>query len=223
MTQKQFKSLIISTNVQNPDIELYYRDVLISTSNTINVSQNAEITYKIRKLMYRDSIGTIVVDQNKTINITLEEANVYIELEPGDTSWGWKIAEYTNPKASDGWIMYQSINPSSTTNYAVAKIHIKNLTSFTCYINSYAYSTYNYTIISNEDASSYPTTSSATTAKANTNGKQYIPTTFNTTNWTTVTYSGLSTAEHIIYVVYRRSRTTSGGYNAGFLLFDPEQ
>ena len=83
----------------------------------------------------------------KEKNITLEESRVEIDLTPGVTSYGWITSTKTNPKESEGWLMFESNMKNVDSNYAVMKVIIDGdkYPSFTCYINSYAESSCDFT------------------------------------------------------------------------------
>ena len=83
------------------------------------------------------------------------------------------------------------------------------------YIRSYAESSYDYTIASNANASTYPTSSSSSDTKAHTSGNQNSGTKLK--DYTAVTYTGLKDND-IIYIVFRKDGSAASGDDRGYVL-----
>ena len=114
-------------------------------------------------------------------------------------------------------IAYESNNQGVASSYAVSKITVnKDITNLTVYIRSYADSGRDYTMISNPNVSSYPTSPSSSDVKAHTSSNQNSDSTL--AGYTKVEYSGLKQNDWI-YVVYKKDNwTTDSGTDTGYLL-----
>ena len=144
-----------------------------------------------------------------------DEPAVKVNLKPG-TSYGWQEATITNPVQE--YYMYQSENYRSYPTYSVMKVTVSGRNSYTFYINSYAYSSYDYTIVSTLDATNYPQTSSSAYAYANTSDFQRNPGTFSTNYWRTVTFNLPDEGEHHFYIVFRNYSSYSYNNDRGYVL-----
>ena len=147
--------------------------------------------------------------------MTSIKKNISIQLS-GIGSYGWQTATVTNPTS---WNMYQSMNYNVSSSQAVMKVTFSGYTSLTCYINSYAETSYDYTIASSLDASSYPTSG----GYVSTSGFQYNPTTFSTSNWKTVTYTPNDTKEHYFYIVFRKDGSVNSNNDRGYFIININQ
>ena len=113
-------------------------------------------------------------------------------------------------------IAYKSNNQGVASSYAVSKITVNKATDLTVYIRSYADSGRDYTMISNPNVSSYPTSYSSSDVKADTsldqNSSQEL------TGYKKVEYYDLKQNDWI-YVVYKKDNwTTDSGTDTGYLL-----
>ena len=144
-------------------------------------------------------IGGFIVDSNRLYAGT-----------PG-TSNSIELASFHN------LIAYESNNQGVASSYAVSKITVnKDITNLTVYIRSYADSGRDYTMISNPNVSSYPTSYSSSDVKADTsldqNSSQEL------TGYKKVEYYDLKQNDWI-YVVYKKDNwTTDSGTDTGYLL-----
>ena len=102
---------------------------------------------------------------------------------------------------------------------AVMKLECIGYTDLTIYIRSYAESFYDYTIASNANASTYPTSYNSSDTKAHTRGKQNSGTALS--NYTAVTYTGLKDND-IIYIVFIKDSSSSIDDDRGYVLI-PKQ
>lgn len=208
------------TNNNGYKFPLYHWDNIIQ--GVFNTEGNNNVRLVIKVAGYQTYTEDIVVSSSSiTRNITLAEQHINVDLNPGVTSYGWKVSSRTNPKSSDGWLMYESDMKNVDSNQAVMKITIDGDTysNFTMYINSYAESSCDYTTCTDLDPASHTTIKSG----ASTQSKQYTPEVFNTTNYTTVTYSDIPSGEHFIYITFRTDGSSHQNYDAGFVLIDPDQ
>ena len=99
---------------------------------------------------------------------------------------------------------------------AVSKITVNKATDLTVYIRSYADSGRDYTMISNPNVSSYPTSSSSSDVKADTSLDQNSSSEL--TGYKKVEYYDLKQNDWI-YVVYKKDNwTTDSGTDTGYLL-----
>ena len=142
-------------------------------------------------------IGGFTVDSNRLYAGT-----------PG-TSNGIELASFHN------LIAYKSNNQGIASSYAVSKITVNKATDLTVYIRSYAESSYDYTMISKPNVSSYPTLSSSSDVKAHTSSNQNSSSEL--TGYTKVNYYNLKRNDYI-YVVYRKDRSRDEGDDTGYLL-----
>ena len=112
-------------------------------------------------------------------------------------------------------IAYKSNNQGVASSYAVSKITVnKDITNLTVYIRSYADPDYDYTMISNPNVSSYPTSLSSD-VKAHTRSEQNSSSTL--AGYKKVEYYGLKQNDHI-YIVYMKDGGTDLGTDTGYLL-----
>ena len=115
----------------------------------------------------------------------------------------------------DGYDVYMSNNKGVDNSQAVMKLECVGYTELTIYIRSYAESSYDYTIASNANASTYPKAYNDSTAKAHTRGIQKPGTTLS--DYTAVTYTGLKDND-IIYIVFRKDGSAASGDDRGYVL-----
>ena len=234
MTKK--KTFNITTNVADCNAFITNSNGFVMNLNTNGTSitgiavinDNENVTLTIEKRGYGTYTETItgnasISTYNK--NVTLTENNFEIELNPGVTNYGWKESTKTNPKAGENWLMYESNNKGIDSSYAVMKIIVdgSKYSSFTCYINSYAESSCDYTYCTKLDSTTYNSSSSSYIQGQTTSGNQYAPETFNTSTYRTITYTGIPSGEHFFYVVYRKDSSSNNNYDAGFVLINPNQ
>ena len=112
-------------------------------------------------------------------------------------------------------IAYKSNNQGVASSYAVSKITVnKDITNLTVYIRSYADPDYDYTMISNPNVSSYPTSLSSD-VKAHTRSEQNSSSTL--AGYKKVEYYGLKQKDSI-YIVYMKDGGTDLGTDTGYLL-----
>ena len=130
----------------------------------------------------------------------------------------WQASSKSNPDSLlyNIYESYSNYNVNSGT--AIMYIDIVGYTEFTCYIRSYAESSYDYVMISQLDktitgSSSYSDTS---LVKANTRGNQQSGTALS--NYTKVTYSGIDGGSHRITVVYKKDSSVNKGDDKGYIL-----
>ena len=113
-------------------------------------------------------------------------------------------------------IAYKSNNQGVASSYAVSKITVnKDITNLTVYIRSYADPDYDYTMISNPNVSSYPTSYSSSDVKAHTRSEQNSSSTL--AGYKKVEYYGLKQNDYI-YIVYMKDGGTDLGTDTGYLL-----
>lgn len=158
-------------------------------------------------------------DTENHINVMLEDlAAIQIDLTPGVSNYGWRVCQtVTNPTS---YAMYESTNYNIDSSYAVMKITF-NAPTLTLYINSYAESTYDYTIASELDESVYPQSSTSTTMS--TYGWQQLPTVFDTSHYRTITYVNPDGGEHWVYIVYRKDSSQHTSNDRGYLIINLDQ
>lgn len=148
---------------------------------------------------------------NSKVNIggfTVDSNRLYAGT-PGSGS-GIELSSYLA-----GLIAYKSNNQGVASSYAVSKITVNKATNLTVYIRSYAESSYDYTMISNPNVSSYPTLSSSSDVKAHTSSNQNSSSAL--ADYTKVEYSGLKQNDWI-YVVYKKDGSNNVGADTGYFL-----
>lgn len=227
------RSITVTHNVNNAEIvEAYitnnsgYRFNLYHWDNqlkgTINTEGNDSVTLYVKVKGYATYTETFTASSDVTKSINLAPQTLNIEMAPNIGDYNWKVSEYTNPKANDGWLMYQSDNGTDYIKYSVMKVTISGYNSFTVYINSYAYSSYNYSYATILDPADY-SGATANIQGQSTSSFQQLPTIFSSSNYRTITYDNIPSGEHFFYIVFIKSRGNNNGYNAGFCLIDPNQ
>ena len=142
--------------------------------------------------------------------------NITVTTE-GISDYGWVIAD--SKYNVDGYDVYMSNNKGKNSSYAVMKLECIGYTDLTIYIRSHAESSYDYTIASKANASTYPTSSGSSDTKAHTSGKQNSGTALS--NYIAVNYTGL-TDNSIIYITFTKDSSDASGDDRGFVLI-PKQ
>lgn len=112
----------------------------------------------------------------------------------------------------------------SSSNYhvgngvAIMYITIKDCSSFTMFIRSYAESNYDYMMVSQLDKTITGSTSysNTTLVKAHTRGNQQSGTALS--SYTLVEFTGITSGEHTITVVYRKDSSVDNGDDRGYVL-----
>lgn len=124
-----------------------------------------------------------------------------------------------------------STNPSPTTYYSFESaqskgvdssgdyiyLKIKGYTTYTLYIRSNGEKYFDYVMVSKPDMSiSHTTSYNNANVYAHTYGKASSGTSLS--SYTTVTFTGLTTAEHTITIVYRKDSSGEDGTDTGYVL-----
>lgn len=154
-------------------------------------------------------------------------------LSRGVTSGGSSSGSYTvnlngqweqttavsNPDSSlyDG--VYRSVSNYNVNNgVAIMQITIKDCSSFKIFIRSYAESNDDYVMVSQLDRTITGSTSysNTTLVKAHTRSNQQSGTAIG--NYTLVEFTGISSGEHTITVVYRKDSSVNNGDDRGYVL-----
>ena len=136
---------------------------------------------------------------------------------PDLSDYGWVTAD--SIYNVDGYDVYMSNNQGVNSSNAVMKLECVGYTELTIYIRSYAESSYDYTIASIANASTYPTSSSSSDTKAHTSGNQNSGTKLS--DYTKVEYTGLS-GKDIIYIVFRKDSGGANGDDRGYVLISKQ-
>lgn len=132
-------------------------------------------------------------------------------------TYGFTKGSVANPDSAlyDG--VYQATNNGVNNSYSVAKITFEGYTTFNVYIRSYAESSYDYTIASALDATSYPTAYNTTGVVAHTRSNQQSGTALS--NYTKATYT-TDGGVHSIYIVYRKDGSQHTNSDLGYFLIE---
>lgn len=121
-------------------------------------------------------------------------------------------------KTLDGYNVYMSNSNHNVSNgYASMKFKFKGMPDFKLWINSYAESSYDYTVAWNLDVdfpSSNPS-SSTSGVKAHTSGKQYDPSN-GLTAFTEVDYAN-DGGEHFVVVTFRKDGSVNANDDRGYV------
>ena len=172
--------------------------------------QNTSMTDTIQRTVSFTFLGktaTTTITQgvwiNKSISVTTS----------GISDYGWVTADSTYNV--DGYDVYMSDSKGANSKQAVMKLECVGYTELTIYIRSYAESSYDYTIASTVNASTYPKAYNDSTAKAHTRGNQKPGTSLS--DYTAVTYKGLS-GNDIIYIVFRKDYSGNVYDDRGYVL-----
>ena len=175
-----------------------------NTSMTDTVQREVSFTFLGKTATTTITQGVWV---NRSITVTTE----------GISNYGWVTADSTyNVK---GYNVYMSNNKGVDNSQAVMELECIGYEELTLYIRSYAESSYDYTIASNANASTYPKVYNDSTAKAHTRGNQKPGTTMS--DYTEVKYTGLS-GNDIIYIVFIKDSGDASGDDRGDVLI-PKQ
>lgn len=120
--------------------------------------------------------------------------------------------------------VYRSSSSYNVNNgVSIMYITIKDCSSFKMYIRSYAESNYDYVMVSQLDQTINGSTSysNTTLVKAHTRGNQQSGTTLS--NYTLVEFTGITSGEHTITVVYRKDGSVNSGDDRGYVLIEKSQ
>ena len=114
-------------------------------------------------------------------------------------------------------------NYNVNSGVATMYITIKDYSSFKMYIRSYAESYFDYVMVSQLDQTITGNSSYSNTAivKAHTRGNPQSGTTLS--NYTLVEFTGISSGEHTITIVYRKDSSVNNGDDRGYVLIDKTQ
>ena len=179
-----------------------------ATSNSFE--QNTSTTDTVQRTVSFTFLGqtaTTTITQgvwvNRSITVTTE----------GISDYGWVTADSTYNV--DKYDVYMSNNKGKNSSQAVMKLECVGYTDLTLYIRSYAEGSYDYTIASIANASTYPTASNSSGVKAHTSGKQNSGTSLSA--YTAVEYKGLKDND-IIYIVFTKDSSDARGDDRGYVL-----
>ena len=215
-------------------------DVAIGNATSTTIYYTAECTYTINRIPQE---GTMVFtgeatsdsfEQNtsttdtvqRTISFTFfgktatatitqgvwSDKFIYVTTE-GISDYGWVTAD--SKYNVDGYDVYMSNNKGKNSSQAVMKLECIGYTDLTLYIRSYAESSYDYTIASIANASTYPTDCYSSGVKAHTSGNQKSGTALS--DYTKVEYTGLKDND-IIYIVFTKDSSSADGDDRGYVL-----
>ena len=171
-----------------------------NTSTTDTVQREISFTFLGQTATTTITQGVWI---NQSISVTTK----------GISNYGWVTAD--SKYNVDGFDVYMSNNKRINNSQAVMKLECTGYTKLTLYIRSYAESSYDYTIASNANASTYPTSYISSDTKAHTKGNQQSGTTLS--DYTAVTYTGLS-GNDTIYIVFTKNNSGASGDDRGYVL-----
>lgn len=120
--------------------------------------------------------------------------------------------------------VYRSASSYNVNNgVSIMYITITDCSSFKMYIRSYAESNYDYVMVSQLDKTinGNTTYNDTTLVKAHTRGNQQSGTTLS--NYTLVEFTGITSGEHTITVVYRKDSSVNNGDDRGYVLIEKMQ
>ena len=175
--------------------------------------QNTSTTSTVQRTISFTFLG-------KTATTTITQGvwihGIFVTTE-GISDYGWVTAD--SKYNVDGYDVYMSNNKGVDSSNAVMKLECIGYTDLTLYIRSNAEKYADYTIASNANASTYPTRYDSSDTKAHTSVNQQSGTALS--NYTAVTYTGLS-GNDIIYIVFTKDSIDESGDDRGYLLI-PKQ
>ena len=135
-----------------------------------------------------------------------------------------KTTAVSNPDSSlyDG-VYRSSSNYNVNNTAAIMYITINDCSSFKMYIRSYAESNFDYVMVSQLDKTITGSTSYSDTSliKAHTRGNQQSGTELS--SYTLVGFTGITSGEHTITVVYRKDSSAHSGDDRGYVLIPYKQ
>ena len=200
-TQEQWTALYNVLNGSNSwaDIEL----VNSETDDRFNLSDYSSTFIKTVFTNLKNGYS-------ETISLNLP-SSVVIDL---NDEW---ITGTTNPSPSQ-YYSFESRESKGVDNSGdYIYLKIKGYTTYTLYIRSDGENHYDYVMVSKPDASiTYSTEYNDTNVYAHTRTTANLGTGF--TDYTEVTFTGLTTKEHTITIVYRKDKNESQGSDAGYVL-----
>ena len=137
----------------------------------------------------------------------------------------WQLStSKANPDSSLYEGVYESFgNYNVDSGVAIMYITIKDCSSFKMYIRSYAESIWDYVMVSQLDKTINGNTSydDTTLVKAHTRDNQQSGTLLS--SYTLVEFTGITSGEHIITVVYRKDSSANRGDDRGYVLIEKTQ
>ena len=184
--------------------------VFTGKATSSSFEQNTSMTDTIQRTVSFTFLGqtaTTTITQGVWVN-----SSITVTTE-GISKYGWVTAD--SIYNVDGYDVYMSNNKGVNNSQAVMKLECIGYTDLTIYIRSYAEGSYDYTIASIANASTYPTASNSSGAKASTRAHQKSGITLN--DYTAVTYTGLKDND-IIYIVFTKDSSTASGDDRGYVL-----
>ena len=147
---------------------------------------------------------------NQTISLNLP-SSVVVDL---NDEW---ITGTTNPSPSQYYSFESRESKGVDDSGDYIYLKIKGYTTYTLYIRSDGENDADYVMVSKPDASiTYSTEYNDTNVYAHTRTTANLGTGF--TDYTEVTFTGLTTKEHTITIVYRKDKNESQGSDAGYVL-----
>ena len=180
-------------------------------------AQNTSTTNTVQRTISFTLLGktaTTTITQGVWVNPSISVTT------SGISDYGWVAAD--SHFTVDGYDVYRA-NTGSNKGIAVMKLECTGYLDLTIYIRSYvmASPTFEYTIASNANVSTYPTSYDSSDTKAHTKGNSNSNTALS--SYTAVNYTGLSGHNDTIYIVYLNEASPCGmGYFGGFVLI-PKQ
>ena len=184
--------------------------VFTGKATSSSFEQNTSMTDTIQRTVSFTFLGqtaTTTITQGVWVN-----SSITVTTE-GISKYGWVTAD--SIYNVDGYDVYMSNNKGVNNSQAVMKLECIGYTDLTIYIRSYAEGSFDYTIASIANASTYPKASNSSDAKASTRAHQKSGTTLS--NYTAVTYTGLKDND-IIYIVFTKDSSTASGDDRGYVL-----
>lgn len=171
--------------------------------------------------MYADYTSESNYSTGSASNVTLEQimaecipfqGSVDVNLTPGVTSYGWRN---TNVVAPEGYDIYMSNNYHVSNSQAVCKLTFHDCSECDIYIRSYGESSFDYTMASTVNATTFPTGVSSSYVLAYTQSHPQSGTTL--AYYTKVSYTGLHDGDYV-YIVYVKDGSTDSGDDRGYVL-----
>lgn len=200
-TQEQWTALYNVLNDTN-----YWTSIELVNSETDDRFTLNDYSPKLIKTVFTN----LKNGYNETISLNLPSSVVI------DLNYEW-ITGTTNPSPSQYYSFESRESKGVDDSGDYIYLKIKGYTTYTLYIRSDGENLYDYVMVSKPDASiTHSTPYNDTNVYAHT--KTSVNSETGLTAYTEVTFTGLTTEEHTITIVYRKDYANSEGSDAGYVL-----
>lgn len=191
----------------------------VPTASTESSLENYLIEANIGKLYQYTGTTTSKYKNGLYYKVTRGNIKANIELSVEGKTYGFINSSVLSLDQNLYFGAYESTNMNQHNTQSYAKVIVSGTKQLNIWINSYAESNYDYTVASQVDASTPPTSDSG--AFGNTKGFQKNPRSgLNTTYWKKLTYNFANTNEHFVWIVFRKDSSVSSGDDKGYFVVE---